>query len=316
MRFFLQRVKQGELSFHRAVGALTGRVHGPVEGGKFLRAGTGQRIHRARADQAFHGFFVHGLAGNARRVIEQITKRPFFPAVCLDKGDRAATHALHRLQTEADAAVLHGKFRVGAVDIRRQDPDAHAAAGLDVEGDLIRVGGNGIHQRGHEFHGIILLQPRGFHGHARVGRGVRFVEGVAGEGGHLVINLLGGFFAHAHAHRTGDFHGAIVLHHAVDEIFLFLGHDVVLLFGHGLAHQVAAAQRITRQIAHDLHHLFLIDHAAIGHIQDGFELGRDIGHAGGIVLTADVARDGIHGPGPVERNRGDDILKILRLHGL
>ena len=145
---------------------------------------------------------------------------------------------------------------------------------------------------------------------------MRFVEGVAGEGGHLVVNLLGGFFAHAHAHRAGDFHGAVGLHHAVDEIFLFLGHDVVLLFGHGLAHQIAAAQRIARQIAHDLHHLLLIDHAAIGHIQDGLELGRDIGHAGRIVLAADVARDGIHGPGPVERNRGDDILKVFRLHGL
>ena len=115
---------------------------------------------------------------------------------------------------------------------------------------------------------------------------------------------------------AGIFHGAIVLHHAMDENFLFPGHDVVLFLGHGAAHQIAAAQGIAGQIAHDLHHLFLIDHAAIGHIQDGFELGRDIGHAGGIVLTADVARDGIHGSGPVERNRGDDILKILRLHGL
>ena len=99
------------------------------------------------------------------------------------------------------------------------------------------------------------------------------------------------------------------------KISLSLVHDVVLFLGHGAAHQVAAAIGIAGQIAHDLHDLFLIDHAAVGDVEDGLQQRRARSCTlGGVVLALDVAGDGLHRPGPVERDGGDDILEVLGLH--
>ena len=139
------------------------------------------------------------------------------------------------------------------------------------------------------------------------------VEGVAGEGGHFVEDMLGHILRHAVAHRAGHGHLA-AFHLPVDENFLFFGHDVVLFLGHGAAHQIAAAIGIAGQIAHDLHHLFLIDHAAVGDVEDGFQKRRLVAHAGGVVLALYVAGDGLHRPRTVEGDGGDDVLEVLRLH--
>ena len=96
-----------------------------------------------------------------------------------------------------------------------------------------------------------------------------FVEGIAGKGAHLVEDLLRHRTGHAAAHRSVDDHVARLVRHAVDEVFALLGHHIALFFRHGAAHQVAAAQAVSRQVAHDLHHLLLIHHAAVGYLQNG-----------------------------------------------
>ena len=216
-------------------------------------------------------------------------------------------------KAEADGPVLHGKLLLRAVHVRRQHADAALFAGLDVEAHLVGIAGHAVHQRRHELHRVMQFQPGRLHGDEGVGGGVGLVEGVAGEGGHFVEYVLGHLLGNAVAHRAGNDHLA-VLHQAVDEVFLLLGHDVVLFLGHGAAHQVAAAVGIPGQVAHNLHHLLLIDHAAVGDVEDGLQKRRFIADAFGVVLALDVAGDGLHRPGAVEGDSSDDILEILGLH--
>ena len=118
---------------------------------------------------------------------------------------------------------------------------------------------------------------------------------------------------HAPADAAVDDHVAVFVHHAVHEILPLLGHHVLFLLGHGPAHQVAAAQRVARQIPHDLHDLLLIDHAAVGDVQNGLEQRAfHSGRSAGSCLSCDVAGDGLHGAGPVEGDGGDDVLEALR----
>ena len=158
------------------------------------------------------------------------------------------------------------------------------------------------------------LEPRGLECDHGVARGVRLVEGIAGEGGHLFEELLGDFLRHAVAHSAGHGDGAVGLHLAVDEDFLLLCHHVVLFLGHGAAHEVAAAHGIAGQIAHDLHDLLLIDHAAVGHVQNRLELGVQIFDRLGLLLAGDEARNGLHWAGAIERYGGDDVLEAGGLH--
>ncbi len=48
------------------------------------------------------------------------------------------------------------------------------------------------------------------------------------------------------------------------KIFALLLHNIRLFLAHRAAHQVAAPQRISAKVAHNLHNLLLIDDTAIG----------------------------------------------------
>ena len=141
-----------------------------------------------------------------------------------------------------------------------------------------------------------------------------FVEGVGGEGDHLVVDLVGHVLRHAVADAACDLDAAVLGSLAINEVFPLLLHDLVLLLGHGAAHQVTSAIGITSQVADDLHHLLLIHHAAVGHVQDGTELFGLVMHGGRVLLALDVAGDGIHGAGTIQGNGGDDVLKAGGLH--
>ncbi|MPN55675.1 hypothetical protein SDC9_203359 [bioreactor metagenome] len=93
---------------------------------------------------------------------------------------------------------------------------------------------------------------------------MRLVEGVLREVHHLAEYRLRCFGGHAPLHRAGNTAGLV----AVDEDAAFVFHHVFLLFAHRAAHQIAAAQRVARKVAHDLHHLFLIDHTAVRLLED------------------------------------------------
>ena len=286
---------------------------------QLLAAPSGQAVEGPRADQALHALLVDGPRGVAVDEVVEVEVIAAALALLHQLGDGVVAQVLDARKAEAHALlaldVVHGELLLGVVDVWRQHRDAPLAQGLDVIGDLGGVAEHGIHQRRHELHRVVQLQPGGLHGDHSVGRSVGLVEGVAGEGGHLVEDALGGLGGHAVAHAAGNDDLAVLLQ-AVDEVLLLLGHHVMLLLGHGAAHQVAAAHGVARQVAHDLHDLLLIHHAAVGHVQDGLELRRDVVHAVRILLARHVAGDRLHRAGAVQRNRGDDVLKAARTHAL
>ena len=279
-----------------------------------------QPVKGARLDEAFHGPLVERLAADPLHKIKEVGKRPVAPLL-LHEFHGPVAHVFHAAKTEADAGhaalvPVHAETPDALVDVGLEHRDTVLPAVLDITGHLGRVVHHGVEGCGHEGHGMIALEPAGLHGHHGVGRGMAFVEGVAGEGAHLVEDLLCHRTGHTAAHRPVDDYVARLVRHAVDEVFALLGHHVALFLGHGAAHQVAAAQAVSRQVAHDLHHLLLIHHAAVGDLQNGPEKRRFIMDRGGVVLAGDVAGDGVHGSRAVEGDGGDHVLEAGGLHVL
>ena len=86
----------------------------------------------------------------------------------------------------------------------------------------------------------------------------------------------------------------------MDEVFALLRHHLVLLLRHRAADKVASTVAVPCQIAHNLHHLLLIDHAAVGDVQNRAQLLRLVVDARRVLLALNVARDGLHRAGTVE----------------
>ena len=70
-----------------------------------------------------------------------------------------------------------------------------------------------------------------------------FVESIGSKIHHLIENLFRCFLADAAPKRTVHLDFAI-LDYAVDEIYPFALHDIVLLLAHGAADKVASAEGI------------------------------------------------------------------------
>ena len=87
-----------------------------------------------------------------------------------------------------------------------------------------------------------------------------FVETVAGEFVEHVEKLVG---------LVGL--DAVFLRRALDEDRALLGHFLGLLFAHRAAQHVGAAQRVAGENLRGLHDLLLIDHDAVGFLQDRLE---------------------------------------------
>ena len=90
-------------------------------------------------------------------------------------------------------------------------------------------------------------------------------------------------------------------------------HHSVFLLAHGTADIICLPERKACQLPEDLHDLFLIDDAAIGHIQNVGQLRGLIADFVRFMAVAQVGRDGIHRTGAVQADQSDDIFQILRL---
>ena len=104
-----------------------------------------------------------------------------------------------------------------------------------------------------------------------------------------------------------------VLLRALDEarpLGIHLGLD---LLAHGTAQQVGAAERIAAQHLRDLHDLLLVDHDAVGLLQDPFQQRMQVVRLLLAMLALDVARDVLHRARPIERHDGDDVLEAVGL---
>ena len=315
-----RQIEQAQLAGQILALLLSGVVHQLLVNAEQLRPVMAQPVQRPGLDEAFHRALVHAFAASASGKIKNVGKGAV-TALFHDQLHCALSHVLHAAQTETDtgrtpAVPAHAVFPDALVHVRRQDRNAVGAAVLDVARRLGQIVHDAVQNGGHKGHGMMQLEPGRLHGDQPVGRRVAFVEGIAGKGGHFVVNMLGHLPGHAPADAAVDDHVAVFVHHAVHEILPLLGHHVLFLLGHGPAHQVAAAQTVARQIPHDLHDLLLIDHAAVGDLQNGLEQGRFIVDGLRVVFARDVAGDGLHGAGPVEGDGGDDVLEAGGLHVL
>ena len=86
-------------------------------------------------------------------------------------------------------------------------------------------------------------------------------------------------------------------------------HHSVLLFAHGTADVVGLPEGEARQLPEDLHDLFLIDDAAVGHIQDMGELRGLVTDLVRLVAVAQIGWDGVHGAGTVQADQSEKKLK-------
>ena len=107
-------------------------------------------------------------------------------------------------------------------------------------------------QRGHVLERMVRLQVSGLIADHRIGRRVSLVERVLRELRDAVEDLV--------AHRRGvAFRG-----HSRDELLALLRHLHLVFLAHGGAQDVGLGESEPRELAGDHHHLFLVDHHAIG----------------------------------------------------
>ena len=155
----------------------------------------------------------------------------------------------------------------------------------------------------------MALEVRRLVGHHRVADGVGFIEGVVGEVKDLIVNGLRRGLLDAIGDAAGDAPRRVAVDKGVPLLLDLLG----LLLADGPAHHVRLSQREAAQLLKNADDLLLIDDAAVGHRQDGDQLGVLVCHQLGVMLAGDKAWDGLHGSRPVQRNDGGDVLDVLGL---
>ena len=309
----LRRVKQGKLAFEHAA---TGLVHG-IDDEFVLGHETGtenaEGVEGAASDEAFHRFLVQITPGEPFAEIHEIPVGSFFLPFRNQRLHHIVAHIADGGQSEPDVASYRHKCFPAFIDIRRQNADAHLPGFQNVFGHLREASHEAVHQGRHEGNRMIMPQPGRLVSHHRIGGRMGLVEGVGREVHHFVEQLIRCFFIHAVAQRTGDEHLAGFIGLTVNESAAFRVHHFFFLLRHGPANQVRAPQGITGDVPDNLHYLFLVDHAAVGDVQDGLQQRMRIGHKLRAVLGADVPGYLVHGARPVKRNAGNDVLKGSRL---
>ena len=264
-----------------------------------------QGVERAAADQRLNGAAVGQTAVDPQAEVEQAGERPGLAARGHQTQDRALAHALDAAESVAHlVAVDRHEAVVGGVDVRRQDVDAVLPCILEKHAQLVGVVHRRTHVGGGEGGGVVRLHVGGLVGHQCVGGGVRLVEAVAGKALHQVEQLGGPGLRHAVLGRTfskGD---------------TVRGHLLGLLLAHGTAQQVGAAQRVAADHLRDLHHLFLVDHDAVGLAKDRLEPLVEVFDALLAMFALDEVGDEVHRPRTVERHQRDDVLEAVRLGAL
>ena len=286
---------------------LVGELEGMVDGGHQGRAVQFDGIEGTALDQGFQRALVQARAVHAHAEVGQALERPLVGAARAhataftgrDDGlDGLLARALDGTQAIAYDLVGDGLEAVhAAVDIRRLEADAHLERVFVQHLELVGV----VHFHGHvpavELGRVVHLQPGRVIGQQRVGGGVRLVEAVARELLHQVEDLVGLFLADA------------LLGRALAEDPAVHDHFLDLLFAHGTAQEVGAAQRVAAQHLGRLHHLLLVDHDPVGFGQHLFDQRMRILHHFLAVLARHEAGNQVHGSRAVQGVQGDQVFQ-------
>ena len=148
---------------------------------------------------------------------------------------------------------------------------------------------------------MVGLEVGGLVGDQRVGRGVGFVEAVAGELGDQLEDAACIGLRHLVGQRALDEGLPLGVHLRLD------------LLAHGAAQQVGAAQAVVGEDLGNLHHLLLVDDDAKSLVEDTFEHRVQVVGLLAAVLAGDVAGNVVHRAGAVEGDQRDDVLDAVGL---
>ena len=302
-----RQIKKAELPGHCILLLLGGAVHDLTVNRHLLPAVPLQAVQRSRFDKVLYGSFIDRSRKPLHKIFqgkEGTSVLSFF----YQSFDHRPSHAFDSGKSVADTVSVNRKSIIPPVHIRREDRNSHLAAYKDIFRHLTGHFDYGRHQRGHEFHRIIVFQKSGLIGNHRISRRMGFIEGVLGEIDHLIINLIRHFLGNS----IGDTSGNSFFLVAVNEVLTLFLHHRCFLLGHGAAHQVASPQCISRQITHDLHNLFLIHDAPVSGLQDRLQLRTVVPDGIRTVLAPDILGNEIHGAGTVKGDSRDHILQALR----
>ncbi len=140
------------------------------------------------------------------------------------------------------------------------------------------------------------LQPCRVIGEKRVRGGVRLVEAVTGELGHLIEDLSG--------LRLWE----LAFGCAFEEDLALLLHFGGVFFAHGTAEQVGATEGVAADDVRDLHYLLLIDHDAESLAEKRFEFGQQVLHLAAAPLAFDEVVDHAHRTGAIEGVERGEVL--------
>ena len=122
-----------------------------------------------------------------------------------------------------------------------------------------------------------------------------FIKGIFCKFRHIVINFIG----HRFRNTVSDTALNALFLISIYKIFALSSHHRCFFLRHSTAHQIAPPKTVTGKIAHNLHHLLLIDNTAISRLKDWLKLGAVVGNTVLIIFPRYVLRYVIHRPRPV-----------------
>ena len=162
--------------------------------------------------------------------------------------------------TDPGCTRFRHKLQTAPVDIRWENGNAHSFAFANENGNFFRVIDLVAEQTRHKFHRVMRLEIRRLITDHTIGRAVAFVEPVTGEFFQQIENGVRFFLRYLVRPRA-----------ALEEISAFLRHFFLVFFAHGAPEKISLCERVAGKFARSSHHLFLINHHAVGVGADVFQ---------------------------------------------
>ena len=273
-------------------------------------AGVAQVVESARLNERLDGALIAHLQ---RHLLQEVVEG-LVAALLLAGGnhafDHVRAHVTDRAHTEADIVTDRGEGQGGFVHVRREHGNAHGAALVQVQRELVLVIAHAGQQRSHVLLRVMRLQVRRPVRHQTVRSRVRLVERVVRERQQNIPERLNSALR------------VTVRNHAVVEGSVLLIQLRLLLLTHRTAQKVCLTQSVVRDLLSNRHNLLLIHDQAVGGVQNVlqrlFQLGVDRLDLLLTVLTQSVVgvRVRAHRARTVQRQHCRNVLELLGLHEL
>ena len=304
-----RNIKKAHLTCHSVFGGFCLFLHDAGIHRHHLLARNAKAVKGPGLNEVFHHATVNLKRKRSCNEILQIAIFSVPLSFLYYRTDYRLSYALYGRQGIPDRSAGNREAGDSLVDVRRQQPDVHLAAGQDVRRHLGGEINDRCQKRGHELCRIVELKPCRLVCHDGIAGCMRFIKRILGKVNHRIVNVIGHVLRNTAAHAPRH----LFLRIALDKIAALLLHDMRFFLAHGAAHKIRASQRISAQLLHNLHHLLLVYDAAVRRLQYLHQLTCIIGDAVCILLARDVFGNEIHRPRPVQCNTCDNILQAFGL---